>query len=42
MFTIMRIEMLDEESDEEINFELKNPALRLVLLTLEPGMLCDR
>jgi len=34
MFAIMRSERLDEESNEEINFELKNSALQLVLLTL--------
>lgn len=30
----MRSERLDEESDEEINLQLKNSALHLVLLTL--------
>ena len=34
MFAIMRSERLDEDSDEDINFELANSALQLVLLTL--------
>ena len=34
MFAKMRSERLDEDSDEDINFELKNSALQLVLLTL--------
>lgn len=34
MFAIMRSERLDEENDVDINFELKNSALQLVLLTL--------
>lgn len=34
MSAVMRSERLDEESDEEINFELAISALQLVLLTL--------